>query len=119
MKRVARTVVALVGVLAVTACGGGRAETPAAMWTEAQAESIRSVRGLPVRVRHCDGLGAALEAGGKQYYARFACLAGARASFQAYDTVAVTYVLRPLGRYTGRSSRHALAEVRFAALQVP
>jgi hypothetical protein len=88
-------------------------------WTERQAESIDVVRGLRVHVRRCTGLGVPRPLGRTKTYARFACLAGARAPHQTFDTVAVTYVLRPLGRYAGRSSRVALANVRFEALQVP
>jgi hypothetical protein len=46
-------------------------------------------------------------------YSRFECLAGARAAFQRYDTVAVLYVLHPLEEYDGPTSRHRLTDVRF------
>ena len=91
----------------------------APMWTEAQAESITTIRGLPVRVRHCDGLGGAQKAGGVVVYRRFACLAGARIRYQPIDTVAITYVLSPRGEYEGASSAYALTDVHFGGLGVP
>jgi hypothetical protein len=82
-------------------------------WTVQQAESITSVRGQPVRVRHCRGAGSSERRGDAVLYSRFKCLAGARASFQQFDTVAVLYVIHPLADYDGRTSRHRLTNVRF------
>jgi hypothetical protein len=110
----------VLGVVIAAGCGGhGRAEIPAGMWTEAQAASIASVRGTPVRVRHCRGLGTAEKVGSETVYRRFACLAGARAAHETFDTVAVTYVLEPVGSFAGVSSRYVLTDVHFAALSVP
>jgi hypothetical protein len=36
-----------------------------------------------------------------------------RASFDHYDTVAVLYILHPLGDYIGPNSGHRLSNVRF------
>jgi hypothetical protein len=52
-------------------------------------------------------------------YRGFVCTAGARTSFQTYDTVGVTYVLRPLGPFLGASSSYVLTGVYFAALSAP
>jgi hypothetical protein len=89
------------------------------MWTERQAESITTVRGLRVHVRNCEGLGRHRKVGAVVLYGRFACLAGARLAGQPIDTVAVTYTLRPLGRYRGASSGYVLTDVHFGGLGVP
>jgi hypothetical protein len=78
------------------------------LWTVRQAESITSIRGTPVRVRHCRGL-----VGSEDRYESFECLAGARTAFDQYDTVGVFYVLHPLGAYEGRRSKYRLSNVRF------
>ena len=88
-----------------TGCGDGRS---ARLWTIEQAESITSIRGMPVRVRECRGLG-----GEKGRYERFQCLASARTASDRYDTVGVFYVLHPLGEYDGPGSKHRLSKVRF------
>jgi hypothetical protein len=66
---------------------------------------------MPVRVRYCRGLGSSVD----RKYARFDCLASARAVRAPYpfETVAVAYVLHPLEEYTGRKSRHRLSGVKF------
>lgn len=84
-----------------------------AEWTVQQAESITSVRGMSVRVRYCRGLAGSFRGEAKERFRRFVCLAGARASFDRYDTVGVLYMLRPLGDYDGPDSRHRLSNVRF------
>jgi hypothetical protein len=70
---------------------------------------VTTVRGLPVRVLRCRGLGPS-DGGG---FARFDCPAGTRAPWETYDTIAVSYVLRPLAEYEGAQPRHELADVRF------
>lgn len=109
------------GMLAGLSCSGndGRGRAPARMWTEAQAESITTIRGMRVHVRRCRGLGRERRSGRETVYGRFSCLAGARAAHEPVDTVAVTYVLQPLGPYRGRSSKYTLSDVHFDALQVP
>jgi hypothetical protein len=79
---------------ALGACAGEEAPEDRG-WTVSQAESIRSVRGLPVRVRECRGLGAALRDGEALRYDRLACVAGARLPHEEVDTVAVLYELVP------------------------
>lgn len=76
---------AAVTIAWLTGCGGAEAHG----WTEQQAEAIRSVRGMPVHVLECRGLGSAREG----RFTRFACLAGARRSGENYDTVGVSYDL--------------------------
>lgn len=110
--------IAIGAALLGLACSG-RGGAPGRMWTEAQAESISVVRGLPVRVQRCRGLGRGRETGKTIVYARFSCLAGARLAGQPIDTVAITYLLRPLGPYAGPSSRCVLTDVHFGGLGVP
>jgi hypothetical protein len=43
----------------------------------------------------------------------FRCLAGTRAPWETYDTIAVLYVGHPLGPFCGSRSRYALTQVRF------
>jgi hypothetical protein len=89
-------------------------DRPGAYWRIAEAEAISNVRGMRVRVRECRGLGMVLATDGVRRYRHFRCVAGARASWQSYDTVGVLYVLHPLGPYTGPGeSRHILTNVRF------
>jgi hypothetical protein len=83
------------------------------LWTVEQAESITSVRGQPVRVRHCRGIGRGERGEHPARYRRFRCLAGARAEFDRYDTVAALKVHQPLGDYENSTSRHRLTNVRF------
>jgi hypothetical protein len=78
-------------------------------WTIPQAETVTVIRGTPVTVRGCRGLGRG-EAG---RFERFACVAGARAPTDDADTVAILYELRPSGPYEGARSRYALTNVRF------
>lgn len=114
----------MIGAIAIgaglgLACSGRNGGVADGMWTERQAASITTIRGTPVRVRYCHGLGGGQEARGVIVYGSFSCLAGARIASQAFDSVAVTYVLRPAGAYAGRASRYILANVRFEALMVP
>jgi hypothetical protein len=92
---------------------------PGNAWTERQAESISSIRGTRVHVRQCDGLARSRVAGRPARYRHFACLAGTRLSYQPIDTVAVTYVLHPLGKYRGRHSDYVASNVRFVGHGVP
>jgi hypothetical protein len=78
-------------------------------WTVRQAESIRFIRGTPVSVRGCRGVGPA--ASGR--FERFSCVAGARATSDSRDTVAVLYELRVLGPYDRGRPPYALVNVRF------
>ena len=106
----------VVVVVGLAVWAGSRSVSTAVAWRLAQAESITAVRGTPVHAVRCDGLGPVVDGG---RYRRFACTAAARASFETYDSVGVTYVLRPLGPFAGASSSYALSDVRFTALSVP
>lgn len=85
-------------------------------WTERQAESITTIRGTRVHVRKCEGVGRAREG---VLYRHFSCVAGTRIPSQPIDTVAVTYVLHPLGKYSGRRSRYLATKVLFVGHGVP
>jgi hypothetical protein len=90
------------------ACSRAQESTPGG-WTIAQAESITVIRGMPVRVRACRGIG---RREGRRYR-RFDCLAGARRKEESFESVAVLYELRPLGRFDGADSSYKLMNVRF------
>jgi hypothetical protein len=106
-----RKTLALLALALTAGCGGSHDNASARWWTAEQAESIGVVRGMPVRVRYCRGLGQSDD--GK--YSRFDCLASARAVHDRYpfETVAVVYVLHPFEEYTGTKSRHRLSRVKF------
>lgn len=109
-------------VLLAAALLAPRADThlrPGNAWTERQAESITSIRGTRVRVRACEGLGRARVVEQRTLYRHFACLAGTRLPYQPIDTVAVTYVLHPLGAYRGPRSKYLATSVRFVGHGVP
>jgi predicted small secreted protein len=95
------------------ACGGAGGAGSERLWTVRQAESIDTIRGMPVRVRECRGLGGA--EGEMPRYRRFECVAGARAASDRFEfeTLGVLYVLHPLGKYDGPRSKHRLTQVRF------
>jgi hypothetical protein len=89
----------------LVACGGGESRDDAG-WTVKQAESIDSVRGMPVRVHRCRGRGD-VDANRHQV---LACVAAARRPGERFDSVAVLYVLRPTGPCC---EDYELAKVRF------
>jgi hypothetical protein len=93
---------ALLALALLTACSGDGAEG----WTVEQAEAIDAVRGLPVRVAGCRGLGPS-EENGEARYSRFACSAGARAPGDRFETVAVLYEVHV------RDDSYKLEAVRF------
>jgi hypothetical protein len=95
--------------IAGTACGSRSGE----YWRQREAASITTIRGMPVHVLECRGLGKAVVDNGVRRYRDFRCLAGGRAPGETYDTVGVFYVLRALGPYVGPRSRHTLTQVRF------
>jgi hypothetical protein len=106
MPRVSGAALVLAALLASACSADGDSGR---FWTEPQAESITTVRSLPVTVRGCEGLGE----GEDGRYARFECLAGTRAAWENYDTIAVTYVVHPLEGYDGPRSSHRLTDVKF------
>jgi hypothetical protein len=80
---------------------------------------MATVRGQPVHVRECRGLGRARTSEAVVRYQRFACTAGTGLDWESFDSVAVTYVLVPLGPYEGGCSEHTLRNVRFVGTGVP
>jgi hypothetical protein len=106
-----RKTLALLALALTAGCGGSANDASAPSWTAEQAESIVVVRGMPVRVRYCHGLGPSDD----RRYSRFDCLASASAARDPYpfETVAVVYVLHPLEEYAGTKSRHRLSRVKF------
>jgi hypothetical protein len=88
-------------------------DRPGVYWRVSQAASIATIRSMPVHVRECRGLGRTLAGNGARRYRHFRCLAGTRAPWERYDTIAVLYVLRPLGPFCGSRSRYKLTQVRF------
>lgn len=68
---------------------------------------------MPVNVHACRGVGGKVTRRGVARYRHFRCVAGTRAPWERYDTIAVLYVLHPLGTYRGARSRYALTDVRF------
>ncbi len=106
--------VAVVAALGTTVLGVAQGhDRPGALWSVAEAESISVVRSMRVRVRECRGLGRPVTHDGRRRYRHFRCLAGTRAPWQTYDTIAVLFVLHPLGQYTGPRTRYTLTNVRF------
>jgi hypothetical protein len=87
-----------------SACGG---ETGG--WTVPQAETIATVRGMRIHNSDCRGEPPSRS----ERYQRFTCVAGTGLPSDRYDTVAVTYVLRPLGEYRGAASKYVLSDVHF------
>lgn len=97
----------------VVRAGDRAGDRQATYWSTREAESIATVRGLPVHVKQCRGLGHSRRGLAVVRYSRFACTAGTGLDWDAFDTVSVTYVLVPLGRYEGGCSSHALRDVHF------
>jgi hypothetical protein len=112
-SRVLGVALAAAVLLSTTIAGAAGHERPSAYWPASQAESISTVRGMPIRGTECRGLGQAVVDDGVSRYRRFRCAARTRAPWETYDTIAVYYVLRPLGPYVGPESPHGLTQVRF------
>jgi hypothetical protein len=105
---------------AVLAASGGAHVRAGNFWSERQAESIRLVRGTPVRRTRCEGRGIRRAVGSQPLYRHFACRGSTGPRYVApIDTVLVTYTLHPLGRYVGRRSGYATTNVRFIGHGVP
>jgi hypothetical protein len=78
-----------------------------------QAESIRTVRSMPVNVLECRGLGKPSSRSGAVRYRHFRCTGGTRAPWERYDTIAVQYTLHPLTAFRSAQRRFAITHVRF------
>ena len=99
-------------VLGILCAACGTSGHPAGFWTKPQAESIRSVRGYPLRTVTCTGRGDERESG----YRRFFCLGVFWPKGLVYSLpIRVRYVLVPLGQYPS----YELTWVRFDSFGVP
>jgi hypothetical protein len=104
--------------LVALGCGTSRpAEpNPARFWTVTQAESIKLVRGTPLKTTGCKGLGEHRASA----YPRFSCVGVHWPKGLAYPLpVRVRYVLNPRGRYRGNQSPYLATRVYFDSFGVP
>ena len=99
-------------VLTCLACGGSQPVSPR-FWTVSQAESIRLIRGTPLKTTKCTGLGEQRVSA----YERFSCV-GVHWP-KGLLPVRVRYVLNPRGKYRGRESSHLATNVYFDSFGVP
>jgi hypothetical protein len=96
--------------IGVAACSrSNAAQREGWRWTVREAESITVIRGTPVNVRSCRGVGE----NDSGRFRGFKCVAGTRLETDPVDTVAVFYELRPTGSFEGSRSRYVLTKVRF------
>jgi hypothetical protein len=110
----ARLIFAVVIGLVCAACG--TSGHPSRYWTKSQAESIRSVRGTPLKTTTCTGRGEERESG----YRRFFCVGVHWPKGLGYSLpVRIRYVLAPLGQYRGTQPPYKLTWVRFDSFGVP
>lgn len=112
-RALAATGAAVVLATAVVLAATGEPTRAPAYWTVRQAESIASVRRVPLHVEECRGTGPALQRAAVARYARFSCTAGTGLDREPFDSVAVTYELVPEGRYEGTRSEYSVRDVRF------
>jgi hypothetical protein len=110
--RVAGKVLLVVTLLASLGCGASR---PARFWTARQAESIKLVRGTPLRRTTCTGLGERRASA----YRRFSCVGVVVPKAVPDLPVRVRYVLNPRGKYKGHRSAYLATSVRFDSFGVP
>jgi hypothetical protein len=103
---------------AIVACGASRpAESDhTRFWTVSQAESIKLVRGTPLKTTACKGLGQRHAS----VYRRFSCVGVHWPKDLAYPLpVRVRYVLNPRGKYRGKLSPYLATSVYFDSFGVP
>jgi hypothetical protein len=103
----------LLGVLLLPACG--EASAPPTYWSVEEAESIKRVRGTPLAITDCKGLGEARDSA----YRRFRCSGRVVAPAVPQLPVRVRYVLNPRGAYRGSRSVYLATSVRFDSFGVP
>jgi hypothetical protein len=103
----------LIGALSLSACGGSTA--PPTFWTVEQAESIKVIRGTPLAITKCGGLGESRESA----FRRFRCTGRIVAEAVPQLPVRVRYVLNPRGAYEGGGSAYLATSVRFDSFGVP
>ena len=102
----------VVTLLASLGCG---ASPPPRFWTVRQAESIKLVRGTPLKSTRCTGLGMPRASA----YRRFSCVGVVVPKTIPDRTVRVRYVLNPRGKYKGHPSAYVATSVHFNAFGVP
>jgi uncharacterized membrane protein len=107
------TVAALLVSAGVVSRQAGDASAGGAWWTVREAESIAVVRGMPVHVQACRGVGPGRIQDGARVHRQFECTAGTGRPADRADTVGVTYRLRPLGPWEVCCPPHALTDTRF------
>ena len=114
MRALPRLVFPIVIGILCGACGTSRHHS--GYWTTSQAESIRSIRGYPLKTITCTGRGKERESG----YRRFFCAGVLWPEGLGYSLpIRVRYVLVPLGRYRGSEPPHTFTWVRFNSFGVP
>jgi hypothetical protein len=99
--------------------GAGAHERPGNWWTAGQAKSITSIRGTPVQVERCEARGPRRVSDRVARYRHFACVGSTKFRYHPVPTVAVNYVLHPLGKYVGKASAYVATDVSFVGLGVP
>jgi hypothetical protein len=115
VPRVAGAALLVGAVLACLACGDSE-PVPARFWTESQAESIRLVRGTPLKTTNCTGLGEERVSA----YRRFRCVGVHWPKGLGYPLpVRVRYVLNTRGKYRGQRSPYLATSVYFDSFGVP
>jgi hypothetical protein len=104
----------VVGALA-TGAGCGASDRPAKFWTVEEAESIRAIRGTPLRTTDCRGVGKSRDS----TYRRFSCVGIVVPRSLPQLPVRVRYALNPRGRFDGAHSAYLATNVHFDAFGVP
>jgi hypothetical protein len=115
VTRVAGPALLVATAVVCLSCGGPQ---PASVrfWTKTQAESIRLVRGTPLRTANCTGLGEERASA----YRRFRCVGVHWPKNLGYPLpVRVRYVLNPRGKYRGQRSPYLATSVYFDSFGVP
>jgi hypothetical protein len=110
--RVAGTALLVVTLLASIGCGASR---PAKFWTVRQAESIKLVRGTPLKRTRCVGLGIRRASA----YRRFSCVGVVAPKSVPDRPVRVRYMLNPRSKYKGDRSAYLATSVHFESFGVP
>jgi hypothetical protein len=99
-------------VLVMLGCGSS---SPGVYWTVEQAESIKRVRGTPLKTTTCNGVGK----GHASRYRRFSCVGVIVPPSAPNRPVRVRYVLNTRGKYEGDKSSYLATRVYFDAFGVP
>jgi hypothetical protein len=109
-------VLLVVALFANLACGASHTAVAARFWTVSQAETIKLVRGTPLKTTKCTGLGEQRASA----YRRFSCVGVHWPKGLAYPLpVRVRYVLNTRGKYRGQRSAYLATSVYFDSFVVP